>query len=272
MSDKVSISIAQMNIALGDPAANLEQLARMAADSAAAGAQLLVCPELWSTGYALERARELACAPGEGTFAEMAALARRHGIHVIGSILERDGDAVYNSAACFTPQGELAGLYRKMHLFRLLDEDLWLAPGDAPLCLELPWGATGVAICYDLRFPELFRGYAVGGARLIVLPAEWPMARVAHWRALLQARAIENQCVVVACNAAGATGDLVVGGHSMIIDAWGRILAEGGAEAQLLGATVDLAQVDETRQLIPVFADRRPELYDLQAEALPVAG
>ncbi len=271
MSDEVAINIAQMNIVLGDPAANLRQLEQMTADAARRGAQLLVCPELWSTGYVLDRAQELASVPGEGMFAEVAAMARRHRIHILGSLLERDGAEVYNSAACFTPTGEMAGIYRKIHLFGLFDEDVWLAPGAAPLCLDLPWGATGVAICYDLRFPELFRGYAVGGARMIVLPAEWPMARVSHWRTLLQARAIENQCVIVACNAAGTTGDLVVGGHSMIIDAWGNIAAEGGAEPQLLGATVDLAQVDETRQRIPVFADRRPDVYEMQPDALVAA-
>ncbi len=271
MSESLSISIAQMNIVPGDPAANLRRLTQMVADAADRGAQLLVCPELWSTGYVLERARELADEPGSGMFAELAGLARRHRIHILGSLLEREGAGVYNSAVCFTPEGELAGLYRKIHLFGLLDEDVWLAPGREPLCLDLPWGPTGVAICYDLRFPELFRGYAVGGARLIVLPAEWPMARVAHWRTLLQARAIENQCVIVACNAAGQTGDLVLGGHSMIIDSWGGILAEGGAEAQLLGATVDLAQVDETRRRIPVFADRRPEVYSTQVEGLVMA-
>ncbi len=271
MNDVVSISIAQMNIVAGDPEANLAQLEQMVAAAAGRGAQLLVCPELWSTGYVLDRARELASVADEGMFAEVAALARRYRIHILGSLLERDGDAVYNSAACYTDEGELTGLYRKIHLFSLLDEDVWLGPGEAPLCLELPWGATGVAICYDLRFPELFRGYAVEGARLVVLPAEWPMARLGHWRALLQARAIENQCVVVACNAAGVTGDLVVGGHSMIIDAWGSILAEGGAGPQLLGATVDLTQVDEVRQRIPVFADRRPDIYQRQADATPMA-
>lgn len=271
MSDQVTISIAQMNIIPGDPAANLRQLAQMTADAADQGAQLLVCPELWPTGYALERAQQLADTPGAGMFAEVAALARRHRIHILGSLLERDGAEVYNSAACFTPDGELAGIYRKIHLFGLLEEDVWLAPGAEPLCLDLPWGLTGVAICYDLRFPELFRGYAVNGARLVVIPAEWPLARVAHWRALLQARAIENQCVIAACNAAGASGSLVVGGHSMIIDAWGQILAEGGDGPGLPGATVDLAQVDEVRRRIPVFADRRPEVYARQSAAPALA-
>ena len=271
MSDELKVSIAQMNIVPGDPAANLRQLARMTADAAASGAQLLLCPELWSTGYVLERAQELADAPGSGMFAELAALARRHRIHILGSLLERDGAQIYNSAACFTPEGALAGIYRKIHLFGLMDEDLWLAPGAAPLCLDMPWGATGVAICYDLRFPELFRGYAVGGARLILIPAEWPMARVEHWRALLRARAIENQCVIAACNAAGTSGELVIGGHSMVIDAWGNTLTEGGAEPQLLSASVDLAQVDAARRRIPVFADRRPEIYRQQPDAMALA-
>jgi predicted amidohydrolase len=155
----------------------------------------------------------------------------------------------------------MLGIYRKLHLFRLMNEDQWLQPGSAPLALDLPWGNTGIAICYDLRFPELFRRYAVDGAKLIVLSAEWPLERIEHWRALLRARAIENQCYIVACNSAGETGETVFGGHSMIVDPWGKVVIEGGEAPMLLTAEIELDLVDEVRKRIPVFDDRRTDIY-----------
>ena len=126
----------------------------------------------------------------------------------------------------------------------------------------MAWGAAGLAICYDLRFPELFRRYAVRDkAKLILICAEWPQARVNHWRALLQARAIENQCFVAATNSCGKTGGTVFGGNSMIIDPWGEIIAEAGADEALVTGEIDLSEVDRVRQTIPVFEDRRPEVY-----------
>jgi predicted amidohydrolase len=148
-----------------------------------------------------------------------------------------------------------------LHLFRLMHEDEWLQAGSSALELDLPWGNTGLAICYDLRFPELFRKYAVDGAKMIVIPAEWPIERVEHWRALLVARAIENQCYIVATNAAGQTGDTVFGGHSMIVDPWGKIVIEGGDAPMLLTAEIEMDMVDEIRRRIPVFEDRRSDIY-----------
>jgi predicted amidohydrolase len=153
------------------------------------------------------------------------------------------------------------GVYRKIHLFTLFDEDKWLQPGSAPLMMDLPWGTTALAICYDLRFPELFRHYAANGTKMIVVPAEWPLVRLEHWRALLVARAIENQCYIVATNTAGEIGDTVFAGHSMIVDPWGKIVIEGGEDPMLLTAEIDLDMVDEVRAQIPVMRDRRPELY-----------
>jgi predicted amidohydrolase len=128
--------------------------------------------------------------------------------------------------------------------------------------MDLPWGATSIAICYDLRFPELFRRYAVEGAKLMMIPAEWPLERIEHWKALLVARAIENQCYIAATNAAGQTGNTVFGGHSMIVDPWGKIIVAGGESPAMLTAEIELDVVDEVRDRIPVLRDRRPELYE----------
>ena len=126
---------------------------------------------------------------------------------------------------------------------------------------ELPWGCAGLAICYDLRFPELFRRYALEGARLMILPAAWPHPRRMHWRTLLRSRAIENQCFVAACNRVGTADDVSFFGSSAVIDPWGETLIEGGETEALLTVRIDLDTVEATRAKIPIFADRRPELY-----------
>jgi predicted amidohydrolase len=257
----LSISLAQINIALGDTRKNIKQAEEYIEEAARRGSHVIVFPELWSTGYALEQGKDLASPLNVGIFAQLATLATQNKISIVGSLLEKRGLEVANSATFFAPNGRLMGVYRKIHLFRLMEEDRYLQPGAAPLIMDLPWGRTGLAICYDLRFPELFRKYAVQGARMIILPAEWPLERIDHWRTLLQARAIENQCYIVATNSAGPTGNTTFGGHSMIVDPWGRIVVEVGEAQTLATAEIDLDYVDIVRNRIPVFEDRRPELY-----------
>lgn len=258
---KLIITLAQMNLALGDEKKNIANMEKWAAEAGRRGSHLVVFPELWSSGYALENAKDLSSALNSGTFNVMSGAAVQNKIALVGSVLEKRGLESANSAAFFAPNGRMLGIYRKMHLFRLMEEDKWLQPGASPLALDLPWGSTGLAICYDLRFPELIRKYAVDGAKMVVIPAEWPIERIEHWRALLVARAIENQCYIVAANAAGPTGETVFGGHSMIVDPWGKIVVEGGESPMLLTAEVEMDLVDEVRRRIPVFEDRRSDLY-----------
>lgn len=258
---KLKISLGQMQIALGDVRKNVSTAEEMIAEAAQRGSHLIMLPELWSTGYALDQARELGNQLNVGVFAQMATLATQNKISIVGSMLERRGLEVTNSGTFFAPNGRLMGVYRKVHLFRMMEEDRWLQPGASPLLMDLPWGTTGMAICYDLRFPELFRRYAVQGAKVIVLPAEWPIERIDHWRTLLQARAIENQCYMVATNSAGQTGNTTFGGHSMIVDPWGKIVVEVGESPTLVTAEIDVDYVDVIRNRIPVFEDRRPDVY-----------
>jgi len=261
----LTISLAQMQIFPGETDRNRENFRQMLDEAAERQSELVVFPELWSTGYVLEQAQQHASALGAGIFEEMSAAAAERGMALVGSVLEKDGADATNSAAFFDADGALLGVYRKLHLFRLFDEHLYLQPGQTPLTLDLPWGKAGMAICYDLRFPELFRQYAIdAGAQLFIIPAEWPLARVQHWRALLIARAIENQCYVVACNAAGAAGETVMGGHSMIVDPWGEVLVEGGETPELLTAQIELALVPDVRGRIPIFEDVRRDVYGQQ--------
>lgn len=259
---KLTVSLAQMRLFYGEPKRNIIAAEKLIAMAAQRKANLIVLPELWTTGYDLANSKQHASELNKGTFSQLSQWATQYKIAITGSILEKRGLDVNNSAPLFAPNGRMMGVYRKLHLFELMAEDKWLAPGNASLVMDLPWGQTGIAICYDLRFPELFRKYAADdGAKLIVVPAEWPLARVDHWRNLLIARAIENQCYIIATNAAGEIGDTVFGGHSMIVDPWGKIVVEAGETPQLITADIELSLVDEVRQKIPVLRDRRPEIY-----------
>ncbi len=259
---KLTISMGQFDVRLGEPERNLNCVRAWVDEAARRGSDLVICPELWDTGYALDRAAELGSPLGAGRFEQVAQIARQHHIHIAGSMLETVPGAVYNTLAWFGPEGDTLGVYRKLHLFRLMNEERYLTPGGAPLLLDLPWGKTALAICYDLRFPELFRGYALAGAVLAIIPAEWPHPRMAHWQTLLCARAIENQMVVAGCNRVGTDpGATTFGGRSAIFDAWGEPLVEAGEQETLLTAEVDLASVEQVRQKIPVFDDRRPDIY-----------
>lgn len=259
---KLNISLAQMNIELGDVRKNTATMEKWAVEAARRGSHLVVFPELWSTGYALDRADELSTVLNSGLFTQISTVATQNKISIVGSILEKRGDDVQNSVSFFNTKGRMMGVYRKIHLFRLMEEDKYLKEGSSPLMIDLPWGQTAFAICYDLRFPELFRRYAIEGAKIVVIPAEWPLARIEHWRALLIARAIENQCYMIACNAAGQTGDTVFGGHSMIVDPWGKVVVEAGEDPFLVSAEIELDAIEDVRSKIPVMDDRRPETYE----------
>lgn len=259
---KLNISLAQMNILLGEVKRNYNTLVKWVGEAARRESHLVVFPELWSTGYALAQSAELGSVLNSGSFAQISAVATQSKISIVGSILEKRGETVANSAAFFAPNGRMIGVYRKIHLFRPMQEDQYLRAGSSPLCMDLPWGKTALAICYDLRFPELFRRYALEGAVMIIVSAEWPAERIEHWRTLLVARAIENQCYIVATNCAGQTGDTVFGGHSMVVDPWGKILIEGGDEPNLLTVEIELDHVKEARRVFSILEDRRPETYE----------
>ncbi|MBN1660723.1 MAG: carbon-nitrogen family hydrolase [Anaerolineae bacterium] len=255
-----------MAVAPGEVEVNETAARSVAAQAAGEGVDVLILPEMWPTGYDLERAREYATPLGSGPFGLMAGLAREHKLHVIGTALEENRDGrPFNTAALYSPDGNLVAAYRKLHLWAPLGEaEHMTAGGELPL-FDLPWGRMALAICYDLRFPEMWRAYAGAGARLVVIPAAWPSRRVEHWRVLLRARAIENQCFVLGCNRAGGgwdAGEDCFGGYSAVVDPWGRVLAEGGPEPGLVIAHLNLDEVENVRRLFPFWADRRRDVYE----------
>jgi len=273
--EMLTIALAQMDIHTGRPEANLARTREFAAQAREASADLLLLPELWLHGYDLERAEEWAAPLGEGGFAHMAALAREFHLYLAGSLLERHSGepsplpggsrrgvrTVSNTAVLYAPDGALLGSYRKIHLFRLMQEPRYLAPGDhATLCAS-PWGPMGLSVCYDLRFPELFRAMALAGAVLFLVPAQWPLRRIEAWLLLARARAAENELFVAACNRVGSDGQVEFPGRSLVVDPWGNVLVEGDDRERLLIAQADLQEIRKARRYLTVYEDRRPEAY-----------
>lgn len=259
-----NLVLLQMDIAIGEPERNFAKLESLLHEAVAHDTKpdVIVFPEMWNTGYALERIQELADHYGERTEALLSAFSRKHGVNIIGgSIAEKRDNGVYNTIFAYDRQGNRAGDYSKIHLFRLMDEEKFLQSGDRAGELQMDGIPAGMMICYDIRFPELARKLALGGAQILFVPAEWPNPRLHHWRTLLMARAIENQMFVVSCNRVGVSGTTEFFGHSMVIDPWGEVLAEGGEAETIVRAAVDLSQVPAVRSKIPVFEDRRPSLY-----------
>lgn len=222
---------------------------------------LVVLPELWAPGYfAFAQYDELAQTMDGALVQTIRGWARDIGAYLqAGSILERDPDGrLHNTALLVDPQGDVLLSYRKIHVFgyRSLEAEL-LSPGTEAGVARIGLGVIGMTTCYDLRFPELYRHLVDAGVEIVVVPAAWPAARLEHWRLFTRARAVEDQLLVLACNAAGNQGEVALAGHSAVIDPWGRVLAEAGTEEETLIVDVDLDVVRSTRKEFPVLDDRR---------------
>ncbi|MEU9051238.1 carbon-nitrogen family hydrolase [Streptomyces sp. NPDC048384] len=225
-----------------------------------AGADLVVLPELWTTGAFAYEDFGSGAEPLEGpTYEVMAKAASDAGVWLhAGSIPERDPDGpLYNTSLVFSPSGDLAAAYRKIHRFGFdKGEAVLMGAGDELVTVRLPETTLGVATCYDLRFPELFRGLVDAGAETLVVPAGWPERRRAHWTLLAQARAVENQAFVLACGTAGTHAGVPQAGHSIVVDPWGEVLAQAGAGEQVLTVEFDPGKVAVTRDQFPALKDR----------------
>ncbi|ANH92498.1 MULTISPECIES: carbon-nitrogen family hydrolase [unclassified Streptomyces] len=227
---------------------------------AESAADLVVLPELWTTGAFAFDEFDGAAEPLRGpTYEAMAAAAADAGVWLhAGSVPERDIDGtLYNTSLVFTPSGDLAASYRKIHRFGFdQGEAVLMGAGRDLVAVRLPETVVGVATCYDLRFPELFRGLVDAGAETLVVPAGWPERRRAHWTLLARARAVENQAFVLACGTAGTHAGVPQAGHSIVVDPWGEVLAEAGADEEVLRAEFDPAKVARTREQFPALKDR----------------
>ncbi|CAL9491732.1 2-oxoglutaramate amidase [Streptomyces sp. enrichment culture] len=226
-----------------------------------AGSDLVVLPELWTVGAFAYELFETEAEPLDGpTLEAVSKAAADAGVWLhAGSIVERAGDgSLYNTALTISPAGELAATYRKIHRFGFdQGEAVMMAAGDSLTTVALPEQTLGIATCYDLRFPELFRGLVDAGATTLVVAAGWPARRRAHWTLLNRARAVEDQSYVLACALAGTHAGVEQAGHSLAVDPWGEVLAEAGPEETVLHVDLDPAKVAETRDQFPALKDRR---------------
>jgi len=225
-----------------------------------AGADLVVLPELWTTGaFAFEEFGARA-EPLQGpTYEAMAKAASDAGVWLhAGSVPERGPDGeLYNTSLVLSPAGDLAAAYRKIHRFGFdKGEAVLMGAGSDLVTVRLPETTLGLATCYDLRFPELFRGLVDAGAETLVVPAGWPERRRSHWTLLARARAVENQAYVLACGTAGTHAGVPQAGHSIVVDPWGEVLAEAGADEEILTVDLDPAKPSGTREQFPALKDR----------------
>lgn len=223
-------------------------------------ADIAVLPELWISGaFDLPLAREVAAPLDFPVLERIRAMAKAADTWVhAGSYAERLPDGrTFNTAVLIGPDGEIVATYRKRHLFGFATgERTLITAGDALIVAETPLGHTGIATCYDLRFPEMFRDLVEAGAETFLVASGWPTPRIGHWDVLTRARAIEDQAWMVACNGVGSHADITLGGHSIVIDPQGNVVAEAGDGETVLFADVEPGRAREWREAFPVLDDR----------------
>jgi predicted amidohydrolase len=231
------------------------------------GADLVVLPELWDVGYFAFDRYDAEAQPLDGpTVSMLAPLARELGCHIhAGSVVERTTEgALRNTAVVIDPTGSVVLTYSKIHVFGYQSlESRLLQPGDEVRTAGTPYGRVGTTTCYDLRFPELWRGLVDVGAEIVVVPAAWPAARREHWRLLTSARAVEEQVIVIACNAVGRQGEVELAGHSRVVGPWGEVLLEAADDEGIYYCDLDPGVVAATRTEFPVLGDRLSSYDDL---------
>jgi predicted amidohydrolase len=254
--------VALLQIASPDDETVQDRLARIdavvRAETGLADVDLLVLPELWAAGAFRYEQFAPSAEPFDGA---SLALARRwaseYGIHVHpGSFVEDDGGLLYNTSVVVRPEGEVVLKYRKVHLFGK-NEAAALTPGDRVDVAAVDRLSVGLATCYDLRFPELFRSIVDAGATTTLIASGWPTARIAHWRLFTSARAVEDQMYVIGCNAVGVQSGVELGGRSRVVDPWGEVVVEAGTEEGFTYADVDPDLPATVRSRFAALADRR---------------
>ncbi len=253
----VKVAVLQIDCSTSEPAPERVERVLGLIDQQAPDCDFMLLPELWNVGAFDLEASRLQAQPIDGALpTSLAQKAREHGIWLHGgSFCEQDADALHNTSVLFNPQGELAAYYRKVHVFTYAREQDTMAPGNDYVMVETPLGLTGLATCYDARFPEMFHEMRIAGAQAFVIPSGWPVPRIGQWDALLPARAVENQAWVIACNQVGVQGKHQMGGRSVIIDPLGNVLAQGGGTQTVIRAEIDVQIEKNWRSEFPAIND-----------------
>jgi omega-amidase len=261
----MKIAAAQIACVLGDVAANIAKMREFCARAKSEGVELIVFPEASDTGYSMPLISQSATPWTEGAVPALRETAKEYSLTIVAGVSERDGARVYNTQAFIDPNGEIVASYRKTHLFVLApnDESSCYTPGDEFVSVASGGFNFGLSICYDLRFPEVSRALALEhGANVLLVSSAWPLPRVEHLRALSVARAIENQSYLVLANRSGVDAGVTCCGMSAIIDPSGVTLASASRDREeLLIGDISSEAIAAVRDKIPVFANRRTDLY-----------
>jgi len=260
----MKIAVAQISCSVGDPGANLLKVRDFSARAKQADADLIVFPEMIDTGYSIPVIQANAASWTDGFAPELQEIARKLSIAIVSGLSERDGASIYNSQVFVDQQGNIISKYRKTHLFAVapIEEHKCFSPGDAFTSFAFAGLRFGFSICYDLRFPEMYRKLVIEqNANALIVSSAWPFPRVEHFRTLAMARAIENQSYVIAANRVGTDDGVSFCGTSAIIDPSGIIIASASPEREeLIQAELSQELVRSIRDRMEIFAHRRQDL------------
>ena len=261
----MKVAVAQISCSLGDPQANLFKVRDFSWRAKKAGAEMIVFPEMTDTGYSTPVIQKHASHWENGFVPGLQEITRTVSIAVVSGVSERDGSSIYNSQVLVDSQGKVVAKYRKTHLYAVapVEEQTCFAPGDDFASFALSDMRFGFSICYDLRFPEMYRKLVTEqNVSALLISSAWPFPRVEHFRVLVQARAIENQSYVIAANRVGKDDDLWFCGSSAIIDPRGVVIAAASADREeLIQADLSQELVRSVRQRVESLAHRREDLY-----------
>lgn len=262
------VGVAQICCVPGDVRTNCEKILSYAREAKARGCAAVVLPELVDTGYDMSKIGEIACAwdfeREESPASITMAAARESRLYVLCGLSEKVEEGIFNSFAVFNPQGVLIGKYRKTHLaaYPLFKEDSYIVPGNSLETAQVADMKWGLAICYDIRFPEVSRSLALAGIEVLAHCSAFPFPRLSHWRTLVRARAIENQVYVLSANRVGTDAEVTFCGSSAIIDPYGVTVAEAAEDREeLIVGEIRRDLVSAVRNYMPVLSQRREDLY-----------
>lgn len=253
----MKIASIQMSVCENDKAATISKA--VAKIRQCRGVDLILLPEIWNIGFmSFDRYIEEAETPIGPTLSAIRTAAREVGAHIhAGSLVEKDGSRYFNSSYLISPQGEILANYRKIHLFGYQSEEARILSAGNSICVvPTPLATFGLAACFDLRFPELFRRLVDAGAEVLLVCSAWPYPRLEPWLLFTQVRAVENQCFLAACNAAGQNRGVQFVGHSRIVDPWGTVLAGAGDPEAIVRIEIDPSVLKGVRKSFPALSSR----------------
>ena len=258
--NKIRIAVLQFACLDGKVSHNFQQ-ASLLLNKIRKKVDLIVLPEMWPSGFRVIQGDEL-LVETKKVLNELSIYARKRGCYIVGSQLTKSKKGFCNTASIMDPKGKIIAQYDKVHLFKIGGESKKFVPGLKTVVAKTKLGKMGLAICYDIRFPEFIRKEVLQGAEILVIPSAWPKVRIEHYRTLLIARAIENQCFVISSNKVGKNAEgIEYGGHSVVIGPWGEVYGELKNKTGILEVEIDLGRVKEIRKKFPVLEARKPRVY-----------